>query len=127
MISRPPRMAIKKSMTRNFLLLNYHAFVAIHPLIAVTFSTPTPDCINRAVRQSAATPYAESFTLTAGCGQGTMTRYSLVLASSARRRFLLGGEVFDADLRLEMFNVHKESSIEDTAKQQIGSTKIMSQ
>jgi hypothetical protein len=44
-----------------------------------------------------------------------MTRYSLVLASSARRRFLLGGEVFDADLRLEMFNVHKESSIEDTA------------
>jgi len=24
-------MAIKKSMARNFLLLNYHAFVAIHP------------------------------------------------------------------------------------------------
>ena len=34
-------MAIKKSMARNFLLLKYHAFVAIHPLIAVTFSTPT--------------------------------------------------------------------------------------
>jgi hypothetical protein len=35
-------MAIKKSMARNFLLLNYHAFVVIHPLIEVTFSTPTP-------------------------------------------------------------------------------------
>jgi uncharacterized membrane protein len=41
MISSPPRMAIKKSMARNFLFLNYHVFVAIHPLIAVTFSTPT--------------------------------------------------------------------------------------
>jgi hypothetical protein len=41
MISRPPRMAIKKSMARNFLLLKYHAFVAIHPLIGVTFSIPT--------------------------------------------------------------------------------------
>jgi hypothetical protein len=35
-------MAFKKSMARNFLLLKYHAFVAIHPLIGVTFSTPTP-------------------------------------------------------------------------------------
>jgi len=25
MISRPPRMVIRKSMARNFLLLNYHA------------------------------------------------------------------------------------------------------
>ena len=28
-------------MAKNFLLLNYHAFVAIHTPIAVTFSTPT--------------------------------------------------------------------------------------
>jgi len=28
-------MATKKSVARNLLLLNYHAFVAIHPLIAV--------------------------------------------------------------------------------------------
>src|ERR1700675_3258633 len=42
MISRPPRMALRKSMAKNFLLLNYHAFVAIHTPIAVTFSTPTP-------------------------------------------------------------------------------------
>jgi hypothetical protein len=33
-------------MARNFLLLNYHAFVVIHPLIALTFSTPTPDYVN---------------------------------------------------------------------------------
>jgi hypothetical protein len=39
-------MAIKKTMERNFLLLNYHAFVATHPLIAVTFSTPTGDSTN---------------------------------------------------------------------------------
>ena len=39
-------MAIKKSMARNFLLLYYHAFVAIHPLIAVTFSTPTSGYAN---------------------------------------------------------------------------------
>jgi hypothetical protein len=44
-------MAIKKSMARNFLLLNYHAFVAIHPLIAVTFSTPTNDCAKLSVRR----------------------------------------------------------------------------
>jgi hypothetical protein len=36
-------MAIKKSMARNFLLFNYHAFIPIHPPIALTFSTPTPD------------------------------------------------------------------------------------
>jgi hypothetical protein len=35
-------MAIKKSMARNFLLFNYHAFIPIHPPIALTFSTPTP-------------------------------------------------------------------------------------
>ena len=36
-------MALRKSMAKNFLLLNYHAFVAIHTPIAVTFSTPTGD------------------------------------------------------------------------------------
>jgi len=29
------------------LRLNYHAFVAIHPPIAVTFSTPTPGYVNQ--------------------------------------------------------------------------------
>jgi hypothetical protein len=39
-------MAIKKSMARNFSPLYYHAFVAIHPPIALTFSTPTPGFTN---------------------------------------------------------------------------------
>jgi hypothetical protein len=37
MISRPPTMRIQQSMSRF-----YHAFSKSHPLISVTFSTPTP-------------------------------------------------------------------------------------
>src|SRR5438552_2035631 len=50
MISRPPKIKIQQSMLRS-----YHAFAKSHPLIAVTFSTPTPD-FNSYFRMESARP-----------------------------------------------------------------------